>query len=37
MEVEVLPQNMVNMLQVLEKYEETKDNIQKELFSLEMD
>jgi hypothetical protein len=37
MEVEVLPLNMVNMLQILEKSEETKDKIQKELLSLEMD
>jgi hypothetical protein len=37
MEVEILPLNIVNMSQVLEKSEETKDKIQKELFSLEME
>jgi hypothetical protein len=37
MEVEILPLNIVNMSQVLEKSEETKDKIQKELLSLEME
>jgi hypothetical protein len=37
MEVEILPLNIVNMSQVLEKSKETKDKIQKELFSLEME
>jgi len=37
MELEILPLNIVNMSQVLEKSEETKDKIQKELLSLEME
>ncbi len=34
--MEVLPLNVVNMLQVFERFEEEKCNIQKELFNKEM-
>jgi hypothetical protein len=33
MEMEVLPLNVVNMLQVLERFEEEKGKIRKELFN----
>jgi hypothetical protein len=36
MEVEVLPLNVMNMLQVFERFEEKKCNIQKELFNRKM-
>jgi hypothetical protein len=36
MEVEILPLNVMNMLQVLERSEEEKCNIQEELFNKEM-
>jgi hypothetical protein len=37
MEVEVLPLNVMNMLQMLERSEEEKCNIQEELFNKEWD
>jgi len=36
MEMEVLPLNVVNMLQVLEIFEEEKCNVQEELFNKKM-
>jgi len=36
-EVEVLPLNVMNMLQVLERFEEEKCNIQEELFNKKWD
>ncbi len=36
MEVEILPLNVVNMLQVLERSKEEKCNIQEEVFNREM-
>ncbi len=37
MEVEVLPLNVVNMLQVLEKFEKKNNEIHKELLNVEME
>jgi hypothetical protein len=36
MEVEVLPLNVINMLQVLEGFEEEKCNVQENLFNKKM-